>query len=369
MESLTNMLYKMMDVIGGYAPILEYELFQHAIWKYLAYILWVSLTTYIFVKTKKLFEKRILSWLHSRRHSLGARFIAKLIMPARAAIMISILFAGLNFFKLGAEGSFWQAKLYTLSLGICIGLFLIRLSEVVLWRWKRNYRIIHEQELNAQVYMLVNKGVRLFITISVSLMTLHNMGLNITSLIASLSIGSLAVALAAQDTLSNLFGAVSILFDNTFKIGDLIRIDTVEGMVESIGLRSTLIRNTDGLLVTIPNRNMGSAIIVNISQRSIWRTKQELDLAYTTTGEELKMACFLLEKIYRSNPSTQNVFITFKDLGEKTCKILIVLITSPLTYADYTQTITQFNIEIRRQFEEKGIKFAAQIPRIYISGS
>ena len=121
-----------------------------------------------------------------------------------------------------------------------------------------------------------------------ALVTLDNLGINITAAIASLSIGGLAVGLAAQDTLANLFGAVAIFLDKPFKIGDRIQIENVDGPVESIGLRSTRVRNLDGHLVTIPNKTMGNATIVNIAARPNIKTVMNIGITYDTPLEKVR---------------------------------------------------------------------------------
>ena len=87
------------------------------------------------------------------------------------------------------------------------------------------------------------------------LVTAQNLGINITAAITSLSIGGLAVGLAAQDTLANLFGAVAVFVDKPFRVGDVIKLDGAEGTVETIGLRSTRVRNPDGSSWRCPTRS------------------------------------------------------------------------------------------------------------------
>jgi MscS family membrane protein len=103
-----------------------------------------------------------------------------------------------------------------------------------------------------------------FVIVVAVLVTSQNLGLNVTGLIASLSIGGLALGLAAQDTLANVFGAVSVLVDKPFgRRPHSTRLP--DGIVESIGFRSTRVRHLDGYLVTVPNKTMGNATITNVA--------------------------------------------------------------------------------------------------------
>jgi MscS family membrane protein len=128
---------------------------------------------------------------------------------------------------------------------------------------------------------IIRNSLRVFVIIVAFLVTSQNLGLNITGLVASLSIGGLALGLAAQDTLANLFGAVSVLVDKPFRIGDRIQLDNVDGVVEQIGFRSTRVRNQDGYLVTIPNKAVGNATITNIALRANIRTLMNIGLRTT----------------------------------------------------------------------------------------
>ena len=103
--------------------------------------------------------------------------------------------------------------------------------------------------------------------------------------LVGITIGGLALALAAQDTVANFFGAIVILVDRPFHIGDMIRIDPHEGTVETIGFRSIRVRTADGHLVTIPNKTVGNAIVSNISRRPHIRTVMVFKIAFDTPAE------------------------------------------------------------------------------------
>src|SRR6185295_7219143 len=110
-----------------------------------------------------------------------------------------------------------------------------------------------DKTFDEQLFPIIRKSLKLFVIVVATLVTLDNIGVNITAAIASLSIGGLAVGLAAQDTLANLFGAVAVFVDKPFRIGDAIKLESVTGNVEAIGMRSTRVRNLEGHLVSIPN--------------------------------------------------------------------------------------------------------------------
>ena len=130
-------------------------------------------------------------------------------------------------------------------------------------------KIFHgDPQLAAVMLPVLAKVLKVFIVIIGGLTAAQCLGLPVTSVIAGLGIGGIAVALAAQNTLANFFGSLVILADRPFRIGDVVRIDSVEGKVESIGLRSTRIRMATGDLVTIPNKNIADSVVVNRTPKS-----------------------------------------------------------------------------------------------------
>src|SRR5262249_34696935 len=155
------------------------------------------------------------------------------------------------------------------------------------------------------------KSIKIFILVIAVLVTSQNLGMNVTGLLASLSIGGLAVGLAAQDTLSNLFGAVAIFADKPFRVGDRIQLDAIDGTVEAIGLRSTRVRNLDGYLVAIPNKNMAGANIINISKRPNIKTVMNIGLTYDCPAQKIERAMEIIEEIYRPHPKTADLLVSF----------------------------------------------------------
>ena len=199
-----------------------------------------------------------------------------------------------------------------------------------------------------------------------ALLTLQNLGLNITSLIASLSIGGLALSLAAQDTLSNLFGAVAVLTDKPCKVGDSIRVDNVEGTVEAIGLRSTRVRNLDGHLVSIPNKTMGNATITNITQRPNIKTVMNIGLTYDTSAEKVKRAAAILEEVLQRHPSTHEVVVGFNRFSDSALNIQVVHWWKGTNNKEYLAGMQDLNLEIKERFDAEKINFAFPSSTVYL---
>jgi MscS family membrane protein len=204
----------------------------------------------------------------------------------------------------------------------------------------------------------VRKSLHVFTILVAALVTAQNMGVNITAAITSLSIGGLAVGLAAQDTLANLFGAVAIFSDRPFQVGDQIKLEGAEGTVESVGLRSTRLRNPDGYLVAVPNKTMGNATITNMTERHSIKTVLNFALARTLPNEKIERALALLEEIYRADRNTEDVWISFNQFTGANLNIMVVHWWKGTDHQEYLAGLQAMNLAVKERFEAEGIGFA-----------
>jgi len=188
----------------------------------------------------------------------------------------------------------------------------------------------------------------------------------ITAAIAGLSVGGLALGLAAQDTVANLFGAVAIFIDKPFRIGDRIQLDSVDGVVETIGLRSTRMRNLDGHLITVPNKTMGTATIINITRRPNIKTVMNIGITYDTPTDKVKSALQILEEIYRGHSMTADVWISFNKFADFSLNILVIHWWNSTDYKAYLAGMQEMNLSLKRRFDEQGIGFAFPTQTLYV---
>lgn len=199
-------------------------------------------------------------------------------------------------------------------------------------------------------------------------MALSNIGVNISALLGTLGIGGIAFALAAQDTVKNIFGAFTIFTDKPFNIGDTIRVDNFEGTVIDVGARSTRIMDYDKRIITFPNYKITDANIINISSEPMRRVVLNLGLTYDTTPEKMKEALDILKAIpervenVSSNPSdTTAVFTNYADSA-----LVIMYIYFIEKQGDILGVTSNMNIEILSSFNKAGLEFAFPTQTIYI---
>ncbi|HWP65561.1 MAG TPA: mechanosensitive ion channel family protein [Candidatus Limnocylindria bacterium] len=149
---------------------------------------------------------------------------------------------------------------------------------------------------------LVRRMVNAVVVLVAILLVLTNLGLNMTGVLAGLGVGGLAVALAAQKSLENLFGGVTLIFDQPVHVGDVCRFGDRVGTVEDIGLRSTRIRTPERTLVTIPNAEFSSLQIENFARRDRILATTTIGLRYDTSPDQLRYLLVQLRRLLLSHP-------------------------------------------------------------------
>ena len=197
---------------------------------------------------------------------------------------------------------------------------------------------------------------------------LSNVGVNISALLGTLGIGGIAFALAAQDTVKNVFGAFTILTDKPFSIGDTIRVDSYEGTVVDVGVRSTKIMNYDKRIITFPNYKITDTSIVNISSEPMRRVVLNLGLTYDTTSEKMKEALELLKSIPKrvenvsSNPS--DIVAVFTEYSDSALVIMYIYFIEK--QGDILGVTSNMNMEILAAFNKAGLNLAFPTRTVYI---
>jgi MscS family membrane protein len=258
------------------------------------------------------------------------------------------------------------SKGFTVIIAITITYTVMKLVDLLMGYWHLRTAADADPQFREQIFPIIRKTLKAFVVVVATLVTLANIGVNITAAIASLSIGGLAVGLAAQDTLANLFGAVAILLDKPFRIGDRITLDNVDGMVEIIGLRSTKIRNLDGHLVTIPNKTMGNATLTNITSRTDIKTVMNIGITYDTPVEKVKLALAILEGIYDAHPMTKDLIVSFNKFADSSLNIMVVHWWNATDMKEYLAGMQELNLQIKQRFDAEKIEFAFPTQTVYL---
>ena len=192
----------------------------------------------------------------------------------------------------------------------------------------------------------------------------------LTSLLAGLGVGSLALALAAQDSLKNFFGSIIIFADKPFEIGNWIKVESHEGIVEQVGFRSTRIRTFNGNLITVPNSEMAAKTIINISKRPSIRRWTNIALTYDTPPEKVEQAIAIVKDILKDHEGMKPELpprVYFEELSDSSLNLLVVYWYHPPKYWDNLAFNDRFNLSLLRRFNEAGISFAFPTQTIHLA--
>ena len=328
------------------------------LWQYLAALIYVALALYASKLVDYLIQARLKKLAARTRTQIDDLILELARGPIKVVVFVILLHIGLRVFAWPA----WAATVISNGLKIVVACslayVLLKIVDLVMLRWQKRVETAGDGVLDMQLFPVIRKTLKVFVIIVTALVTSQNLGMNVTGLLASLSIGGLAVGLAAQDTLSNLFGAVALFADKPFRVGDRIQLDAIDGTVESIGLRSTRVRNLDGYLVTVPNRTMANASLTNVSGRPNIKTVMNIGVTYDTPAEKVERAMKIIEEIYRPHPKTADLIISFNKFESSSLNILVVHWWNSTDFKEYLLQFQKLNLELKRRFDAEEIDFA-----------
>jgi MscS family membrane protein len=210
----------------------------------------------------------------------------------------------------------------------------------------------------------------LFVALCV-LVIVQEWGYDASGLIAGLGVGGLAISLAAQDTIKNLFGFTTIVGDQPFMVGDFIKTPDVEGTVEHVGVRSTRIRQLDQAYVTVPNSVLANAAILNWSRLSKRWINMTLRITYDAHRSDIQS---LLEQvrallISREHVDTDSVLVRFINFGDFGYEILVRAYVTLADWGAFTAEREIINLEMMKIVEELGLHIAFPSRAVYIDNT
>ena len=227
-----------------------------------------------------------------------------------------------------------------------------------------------ESDLDEQLLPIAGRGGKGAIWIFGVIVALNNAGYDVAALIAGLGIGGLALAMAAKDTVSNVFGGFTIFTDRPFALGDRIVISGFDGTVAEIGIRSTRIRKLDGREVTVPNSLFADSPVENVSREPSRKVVLNLGLTYDTAPDQMRRAMDILREIadaQAENLVGDKTAIGFNAFGDFAMNLLFVYYIAP--GGDILGTQTAINTQILERFNTEGLEFAFPTQTIYtVSG-
>ena len=336
------------------------------LWQYLASLIYIFLAFYLSKFLDYFIRERVQKLAARTQTKLDDQLVSLVRGPVKVVTFVILLHVGMRVYSWPEGMALFLSNGLKIVVACSITYVLLKAIDALMGVWRERASTPDNEQFGQQLLPLFSKTFKVFVVVVAALVTSQNLGFNVTGLIASLSIGGLAVGLAAQDTLANLFGAVALLMDKPFKVGDRVQLDSVDGTVEAIGFRSTRVRNLDGHLVTIPNKTMGNATITNVSARPNIKTVMNIGVTYDTPAEKVQRAMVILDEILKPHPKTADLIISFNKFESSSLNIQVVHWWNSTDFKAYLLEFQLLNLEIKRRFDAEGINFAFPTQTVYL---
>ncbi len=331
--------------------------------------------------------KRFISKLLSRqlyrickKYSTGVgpeKFLDLLVAPFNLLVMLLIAYLAFDrliippFWNLAPSSEFGirmiLTKLYLVLLVASVTWILLRLTDyfgLVLFQRAS----LTESKSDDQLVPFIKEAIKIIIVLFGFLFMLGSVfQVNVASLVAGLGIGGLAVALAAKESLENLLGSFTIFLDKPFTIGDLVKIDSVQGHVEKIGFRSTRIRTQEKTFVTVPNKKMVEGALENLTLRASFRAHFSLGLAHENHPDHIRQLTHdILSHLQKDHLVLENIVVRLKEINSSSLDLFIQYFVNTSEWEEYVLVRERINYRILELVKKNNCSLACPVNRIWL---
>ena len=310
--------YKWMMALPGWAKVI---ILDQPVWRWIGTVIVLFLAIGLFL----LIRRAAAAWAVRGPGSELRVYWSRLVRALSLLVLIPVL---IHVFEVNLRLSGYVLEVATLSLW---AIFTLTLTWAV---WLVSH-VLAESVVSSQQMLagsidsqLVRLGLRLMaviLSIAILVIGAQQLGIPAYSVIAGLGVGGIAVALAAKDSLANLLGSLLIMFEKPFRVGHWIKVDNIEGFVESIGFRSTRIRTFYNSLVSIPSNHLVNSTVDNMAMRELRAVRTVLHISYSTPSDKVEQFVEAIRQLIDDAPHTYKKWyrIRFDDFGEYGLHILV----------------------------------------------
>ncbi len=345
--------------------IINMKFFEIPLYRFaLAIFVWL-----FFLFLRKIFTLTLLKTLKKFTEKTKTSIDDKIFSVIKGPLRFSFVVAGFYFFAVILKID--NALVYHLIKTLITFVIFWMLYELVVVFDSHIYSFSKKfgKELYKEIGNFFIKTIKIFIVAVGIVAILQDWGINVSAFIASLGIGGLAFALAAKDTAANLFGGLTILADQSLKIGDWIKVGSVEGTVEDIGLRTTKIRTFEKSLIVMPNQTIANSPIENFSRRGQRRIKLRIGLTYDTPKETIQNIVKEITNLLHTHPhiaQDQTILVRFDEFGDSALGVFVYAFVDSAVWAKYLEVKEDIYLKIMQIVEGNGSSFAFPSQSIYI---
>lgn len=252
-------------------------------------------------------------------------------------------------------------------IGVLVAVLLYRITRVVIVYLEKAAEAT-ESKMDDQVLPVIERSITVMIVVGTLFYVLSKLNVNVTALIAGLSIGGIALALAAQDTVKNLIGSIMIFMDKPFQVGDFVEIGGQFGSIIEVGFRSTRIMTKDSSVVSIPNGQVANMNLRNLGVRRFRLLETEISLTYDTPAYLIEQFIEGVRKLMRLHPLVmpEEQYVYFSKMADSSLNVFVRVNIDTQVWAEELDVKQELYLDIIRMADEMGIRFAFPSRTLYI---
>jgi MscS family membrane protein len=278
--------------------------------------------------------------------------------PVVTLITVLSFVAGYKQLDVPGRLDLWMDRVFHVAIALSLTWAVVRALDAMLKTYLRDRASDPEGAERNQFLPAVRSSIKALLWALGIVAALNNAGYDVGALLAGIGIGGLAMALAAKDTLANIFGGITVFTDKPFSAGERVRIGGYDGIVEEIGIRSTRLRTMDGPVVVIPNHKFTESILENVSQEGSRRVRHELNLEAQTGKAELQQAISMLALLVQDHQLVLEEEHGAHLSGFKDGALQLVFVYHIRKSAPLLATQNEVNMDLLMRFRAAGILFA-----------
>jgi small-conductance mechanosensitive channel len=344
---------------------LSYEILNNSVVTWLASIALFLLAWVALVIARSVLRKRLLAFVD--RDSAPALQVARHAVDRTASwfLLLLALFAGSRLLASAPWTDTLLPRAATVGLVVQLGLWATAASTIFLTLRRR--RQLSQDPGAVAAIDFVGFMLRLVVWAAVLLVLLQNLGVDITALIAGLGVGGIAVALAAQNVLGDLFASLSIVLDKPFVVGDFIVIDEFLGSVEHVGLKTTRLRSLSGEQVVFSNAGLLNSRIRNYGRMFERRIVFSVGIVYETPADKVRRIPGIVREIVESQQKVRLDRVHFRSFGNFALEFEVVYFVLTPDYNFYMDVQQTINLTIFERFAAEGIEFAYPTQKVFVA--
>lgn len=356
-------------VVGKFLPtfMIEIEFLSIQLWQYIALLLIIFIGLLLNKLVRFFLSRKLKTWERISKLEFGSKLLNQITSPI-GFLLMSLMYALIIPYLL------FTAEIYNILINIVKGMatfgvvwFLYRIVDFI-GEYLEKLTLKTESTLDDQLVPLVRKTLKVFVILIGVIFGLQNFNVDVWGFMAGMGIGGIAFALAAKDTLSNLFGSMMIFTDRPFQVGSWIKVGEVEGIVEEVGFRTTRVRTFAQSLVSIPNSVLTTTPIEHVTARNRQRIYGHIPLTYDTAPQDIQWLVEEIKKLIQSNEKFYQDYyqICFSELGEYALKIMLYCFVYSTDWGVFLQERQWFLLEIMKKCQERGIKLAIPEQNVFV---